>query len=291
MSNLFVAVGNSATSGIANIGYSTDGETWNLASNSNGNLNTSTGLFNGVNGVNGRSVTYGNGRFVAVGKSNTGGTANIGYSTDGQNWFLASNANTNLNPTTGLFNGGNGNSLTYGNGVFVAVGYSGTGGTANIGYSTDGENWFLASNANNNLNPTTGLFNGGGVNNSGNGVAYGNGVFVAVGQSGTFGTANIGYSLDGQNWFLASNANTNLDPTTGLFNGGGGLGITFGNGIFVAVGESGTGGTTNIGYSADGQNWFLASNANNNLDPTTGYLIQVLDEMSLMGMAILWQWA
>ena len=146
---IFVAVGNSDLGEKNRIGYSTDnGDTWSL-------VTTPNGFFGGVSKTSGgNSITYGNGRVVAVGKSNLGDTYNIGYSSDeGKTWTLSSNTN-------GLFGGvggggGYGNGIAYGNGRFVAVGVS-----ANepnrIGYSADGgDTWTLSTN-------TQRLFGGGG---------------------------------------------------------------------------------------------------------------------------------
>jgi hypothetical protein len=91
-------------------------------------------------------VTYGNGKFVAVGSTSTGA-----YSTDGINWQkITLPANM-----TGV---------TYGNGKVVAVGSTSTG-----AYSTDGINW-----------TATTLPSG-----SWKGIAYGNGKFVATSTSNT----------------------------------------------------------------------------------------------------------
>ncbi len=91
-----------------------------------------------------RAVTYGGGKFVAVGP---GGS--VAISGDGTNW-LAANANT-----TKQLNG-----VAYGNGVYVAVGDA-----AAVISSSDGITWTARS--------VTGFQNI-------VGVAFGNGVFVAV---------------------------------------------------------------------------------------------------------------
>jgi len=61
------------------------------------------------------SVTYGNGKFVAVAYNGTITTRAM-YSTDGINWSLGATPNVNI----GWY------SVTYGNGKFVAVAYDGT---------------------------------------------------------------------------------------------------------------------------------------------------------------------
>jgi hypothetical protein len=69
-----------------------------------------------------------------------------------------------------------------------------------------------------------------------NGVAYGNGTFVAVGRNGTILT-----SPDGVGWTQRTSGTSNH------LNG-----VTYGNGLFVAVGERGA-----ILTSPDGVNWTL----------------------------------
>ena len=229
----FVAVGSSTLVDLNKIGYSTDGQNWTSATYTNN-------LFGG--GGAGIGIAYGNGRFVAVGSSTSGEVNKIGYSTDGETWTLATNTNN-------LFDSGNGIGVAYGNSRFVAVGYSTSGEVNKIGYSTDGETWTLATNTNN-------LFGGGGA---GIGIAYWNGRFVAVGSSSSGEVNKIGYSTNGEIWTLATNTNTLFGSSVN----GSGLGITYGNGRFVAVGESDIGDVNKIGYSPDGENWTLATTTNN----------------------------
>jgi hypothetical protein len=237
----FVAVGFSPNGGVDNIGTSRDGLNWQVAA-SVGSL-----FSGGIDGGSGFGIAYGAGTFVAVGRSKNGGVDNIGTSKDGLNWTVSTNVGS-------LFSGGggyNGRGITYGlvNGVgtFVAVGGSTTGGVDNIGTSTDGLNWTVATNVGS-------LFSGG----NGNGIAYGAGTFVAVGRSATGGVDNIGTSRDGLNWTVATNVGS-------LFSGGGGYGIGIayglvnGVGTFVAVGTSPNGGVDQIGTSTDGLNWTVAA--------------------------------
>jgi hypothetical protein len=95
-------------------------------------------------------------------------------------------------------------SVTYGNGLFVVVGWNGT-----ILTSRDGVNWTKQAP---------------GTSNGLQGVAYGNGTFVAVGNSGTILT-----SRDGVRWTQRSL------PTKGWLTG-----VAYGNSTFVAVGWYGT---------------------------------------------------
>jgi len=105
--------------------------------------------------------------------------------------------------------------IGYGNGIFMAVGGSGT-----ILTSADnGGVWTPRTSQ-------TGKFLAG--------AAYGNGIFVAVGEEGTVVT-----SADGVTWTKRNSAtSSNL------------AGIAHGNGTFVAVGEAGA-----VVTSADGMTW------------------------------------
>jgi len=105
---------------------------------------------------------FGGGRYVAV--SDTG---RIGWSADGDRWFLAA---TDSHP-------GSLRAVTFGGGVFVAIG---TGGL--FARSLDGENWIVEG--------MQGL-DGEGIF----GVAYGGGTFVAVGAN-----AWISVSFNGIDW-------------------------------------------------------------------------------------------
>ena len=128
------------------------------------------------------------------------------YSTNGINWTTATAAEAN-----GWF------SVTYGNGKFVAVAFSGTN---RVMYSSNGINWTAAAAA---------------ENNTWTSVTYGNGKFVAVSEDGT---NRVMYSTDCINWTSAIAAEANAW-----------LSVTYGNDKFVAV--SG-GGTNRVMYDADG---------------------------------------
>jgi hypothetical protein len=101
-----------------------------------------------------RSVTYGNGLFVAV--ANTGTGNRVMTSPDGINWTSRTSAVDN-----------SWQSVTYGNGLFVAVAASGTGNR--VMTSPDGITWTARNSA---------------ADNGWNSVTYGNGFFVAVAGSG-----------------------------------------------------------------------------------------------------------
>ena len=114
------------------------------------------------------SVTYGDGKFVAVAYD-----SNIAaYSTDGITWTQATL------PTTALWR-----YVTYGDGKFVAVAYE----NDIAAYSTDGINWTKATL------PTTAFWAS---------VTYGDGKFVAVADENDIAA----YSTDGINWHREINA-------------------------------------------------------------------------------------
>jgi hypothetical protein len=118
--------------------------------------------------------------------------------------------------------------VTYGNGLFVAIGNSGD----RVMTSPDGVTWTAQSAAGN--------------NDAWAGVTYGNGTFVAVGGA----TDRVMTSPDGITWTAQSAAGNN-DTWTG---------VTYGNGLFVAVGNSGD----RVMTSPDGVTWTIQSAAGNN---------------------------
>lgn len=148
------------------------------------------------------AVASGNGRFVAVGTNGV-----IVTSTDATNWSAVESPTTNM-----LW------SVAYGNGRFVAVG----GGANNeiIVTSTDGLSW-TAENLPANFGPM-------------HAITYGQGQFVALGQTNT---ALI--SSDGLSWQRESSTSTNNLRA-----------ITYGNGAYVAVGDRGA-----LVTSSDGITW------------------------------------
>ena len=166
-----------------------------------------------------RSVTYGNGLFVAV--ANTGTGDRVMTSPDGINWTARSSAADN-----------DWTSVTYGNGLFVAVAQYGAGNF--VMTSPDGINWTARSSA---------------VNTQWRSVTYGNGLFVAVASSGT--GDRVMTSPDGINWTSRTSASDNYWRS-----------VTYGNGLFVAVASSGTG--DRVMTSPDGINWTARSSAADN---------------------------
>jgi hypothetical protein len=107
-------------------------------------------------------------------------------------------------------------SLTYGNGLFAAVGERGT-----VVTSPDGTNWTVQGRR---------------VDSPLSGITYGGGMFVAVGDGGT-----ILSSADGTNWTYRYTAPLILN------------GVTYGNGMFVAVGAGA--GQTYLVWSTNGVAW------------------------------------
>ena len=94
-------------------------------------------------------------------------------------------------------------SVTYGNGLFVAVSSDGTN---RVMTSPDGITWTARTAA---------------AGNTWRSVTYGNGLFVAVSQDGT---NRVMTSPDGITWTTRTAAQANTW-----------LGVTYGNGLFVAV--------------------------------------------------------
>ena len=191
------------------------------------------------------SVTYGNGKFVAVDDSNY--STKAAYSEDGITWTattMPGNARWNFvtygngkfvavadNSTTAAYSEDGiawtkttlpiskpWNSVAYGNGKFVAL--AGLSGTA--AYSEDGITWTATDTI-----PTAGWKS----------VTYGNGKFVAIASVST----TAAYSEDGITW-----TETTM-PSTSQW-----ISVTYGNGKFVAVAYNNS---TIAAYSEDGITW------------------------------------
>jgi len=154
-----------------------------------------------------QSITYGNGKYVAISNSATDTT----YSTDGITWTAGSMPS---NPASGWL------SITYGNGKFVAVAYGTVG-----AYSTNGVTWTASTM------PSANWYS----------VTYGNGKFVAV----SFGTNATAYSTDGITWASATLSSSDNWQS-----------VTYGNARFVAVATSSSNVAT---YSTDGITWTATS--------------------------------
>ena len=154
------------------------------------------------------SVTYGNGLFVAVANSGTGDI--VMTSPDGIVLTPRNSAADNA-----------WNSVAYGNGLFVATAINGTGNK--VMTSPNGIDWTLRASAADNY--------------WWNSVTYGNGLFVAVTcgldvfslMCNTVGD-KVMTSPDGIAWTLINGSANNEWAS-----------VTYGNGLFVAVANSGTG--------------------------------------------------
>lgn len=159
--------------------------------------------------LNVNSVVYANGLFVA---SATSGPPEVPErivtSPDGITWTVRSG------PTTGM------RGVGFGNGTFVAVSDNGP-----VWSSTDGITWTQRTPA---------------ASNSWYSVAYGNGLFVVVGITGTGN--RVMTSPDGITWTSRTSAADNEWYD-----------VVFGNGLFVAVAQSGTG--NRVMTSTDGITW------------------------------------
>jgi hypothetical protein len=168
-----------------------------------------------------RSVAYGNGVWVAVGKSSAM------TSTDGVTWTALS----------GDWTGDNGywTSITYGGGRWVAVSDNYRART-----STDLVNWTITAPSRSRQQPwsdvTYGLADADGNN----------GLFVAVGWTGTYQSlANqIMTSPDGENWTAQTAPNLRSLSS-----------VTYGNGLFVAVSSTQYDNLTSVITSPDGVTW------------------------------------
>jgi uncharacterized protein (TIGR02145 family) len=142
-------------------------------------------------------------------------------SPDGINWTSRSSAADN-----------SWTSVTYGDGLFVAVSNDGVGNR--VMTSPDGVNWTSRVSA---------------ADNSWMSVVYGDGLFVAVSSDGTGN--RVMTSPDGINWTSRTSATDNMWYS-----------VTHGNGLFVAVSYDGNG--DRVMTSPDGIDWTLGISAADN---------------------------
>ncbi|HWN95893.1 MAG TPA: hypothetical protein VNT99_12725, partial [Methylomirabilota bacterium] len=123
--------------------------------------------------------------------------------------------------------------FTYGNGLFVGVGTSGSwpNNQGIVAFSTNGENWVVR---------------GTGVKASPKSVAFGNGTFVAVGSTytGSNYVATVLTSTDGVDW-VSQNVGTGQQL----------VGVIYAGGIFVAVGSWAQSSGALVFTSQDGSIW------------------------------------
>ena len=156
------------------------------------------------------SLGAGVNKFVVV-PSNS---RNVAGSTDGgQSWTVTSNAL----PATVVGS----NAVTYGKGLYVAIGS----GTDKGATSADGVTWTEVTLP----NSKTWID-----------VKWGNGIFVALASD--TGANNMAYSIDGTNWVAASTPDATATPS----------GLAYGQGVWVATYSSTE---TEYAWSYDGVEW------------------------------------
>jgi hypothetical protein len=198
------------------------------------------------------SIAYGAGKFVAGCGSST---PRIFYSSDGVTWSGAANAT------------GGADYVAFANGRFFVF----NGGSSAYQYSPDGINWTAATM------PSTGNWHS---------VAYGNGVYVAIGQNA------IAYSSNGVNWtgvgapvnanyyqvifafgmFIAVSAASvaqYITSTDGItwtarslpYFAKGGFSMAYANGVMVVLGNAQTsnGASLAVIRTVDGVNWTIVN--------------------------------
>jgi len=120
-------------------------------------------------------------------------------------------------------------SVTYGDGLFVAVAAVTSFASQHVATSSDGVNWTMRPSA------------AAGSNQLWNSVTYGNGLFVAVAYGyGLFGPSAVMTSPNGINW------TDRQAPYNGWTS------VTYGDGLFVAVASDGA---NRVMTSPDGINW------------------------------------
>jgi hypothetical protein len=203
------------------------------------------------------AVTWGNGKFVAVGGRWRG---RIAYSTDGINWTAVADSK---------FGDSSIYAVAWGNGKFVAGGSAGK-----MAYSTDGINWTTVADSKfgdsyiNAIAWGNGKFVASGWINkmaySSDGISWtavtdppNNNVYIAWGNDKFVGVGyRLAHSTDGITW-TTTNKNVLQARGESTYMGG----ITYGNNMFIAVGGEWNGVSWTghilgrIAYSADGTTW------------------------------------
>ncbi|GAB6393449.1 MAG: hypothetical protein MdMp014T_2822 [Treponematales bacterium] len=161
-------------------------------------------------------IAYGNGKFVAVGIA-----GQIAYSTDGSTWTAAKNNGFRLSDSKveGVIYGGNKFVAWGSRDSVISNGRITT--WRDVVYSSDGVYWTRANSAN--------------LTEEISDIAYGSGKFVAV------SAGQMAYSSNGSTWTLI---------TDSALEGISFSSITYGAGMFIAVGSSGR-----TAYSSDGITW------------------------------------
>jgi surface protein len=167
------------------------------------------------------TATYGDADFQLVPSSNSNGAYTFSVSPSSVATIIASGI-TWTTRTSAADN--NWNSVAYGNGLWVAVAFSGTGNR--VMTSPDGITWTSRTSA---------------ADNNWKSVAYGNGLWVAVAASGTGN--RVMTSPDGITWTIRTSAD-DINWTS----------VAYDNGLWVAVAASGV---NRVMTSPDGINWTL----------------------------------
>lgn len=200
------------------------------------------------------AVAYGNGTFVGISASK------IATSPDGRTWILRDfpEPSPECRPLTTSWI-----ALTYGGGLFVAVGWGGSC-SDKVMTSPDGISWSVRSAPGADFLDSVAYGNGryvaadrsGGILSSPDGISwtrhdapgswwgitYGNGTYVAVGKNSSDNAATA-TSTDGISWDVVDQGNIATNSS-----------ISFGNGTFVVVQPMGEG-ALGLLSSADGRNW------------------------------------
>ena len=149
----------------------------------------------------------------------------IATSSDGITWTSQS---------VPVSNTSTGYAITYGKDLFVGVGAGGTDTTGRVITSPDGINWTIRQTPN--------------VTTSWIDIAFGNGIFVAIGQGQV--EYNIMTSVNGIDWRLQTSPLPFVNLTS----------IEYSDGLFVATRANGHG-VNDIIYSEDGINWSMESSS------------------------------
>ena len=180
-----------------------------------------------------RSVTYGNGLFVAVAVTGTGNQ--VMTSPDGITWTIRSSPDLTVDYDW--------QSVTFGNGLFVAVSSNSADITRTVMTSPDGINWTLRTA------PKLQWVS----------VAYGNGLFVAVSVNGTV-DQRVMTSPDGITW-TSRTATDEINWNS----------VTYGNGLFVAVANDESNTKNRVMTSPNGITWTSRTHAADNIWRSVAY--------------------
>jgi hypothetical protein len=246
----FVAVGYSSSGYYPNttytgkMAYSANGSNWTAVSNST----FTSDIIN--------AIAYGNNRFVAVGSD-----GEMAYSTDGVNWTAVEDRTAWSYEYSGNTYYSAIYAIAYGNGKWVAGGSGGR-----MAYSDDnGVTWKAVADST--VWEHT-YSDGSKTTSSIEGIAYGNGRWVA----GGYLYGKMAYSADGENWTAVADSKFGTDYSDAI------NGIAYGGGKFVAVGEGFFYNDGKMAYSADGASWTAVA------DNTIWQYIDYSDDLQTAGI-------